>query len=52
VKNNVAHITTGKKKALDNPIAKIVADKKETAKAIKDKKPLSKLKDIKFVNPI
>lgn len=53
VDNTKSHMTLKKqKKTLVNPFIKLIEDKIKIADAVKDGKPLSTLKDIKFVKPL
>jgi hypothetical protein len=51
--NTTSHNTLKKQKASSvNPFVKMIEDKKKITQAIQDGKPLSSLKDIKFVKPL
>jgi len=53
MKGNKPHITPWSEKTKkENPIAKMIRDKKRIQEAIANGIPVSSLKDIKFVHPI
>jgi hypothetical protein len=53
VSNTKSHMTLKKqKRSFVNPFIKLIEDKMKIADAVKDGKPLSTLKDIKFVKPL